>query len=436
MTAGDRLFVDLLPESWTGEPPGLPREVVEELARRAHEAERLAQQKLAARSSSAGFPPVRVRVASQPTFTRYIFELPELTGVTAERGKDRLTLSFAKRAAVRSGGRQARARPKAVEAIDASGSGDTAEVQFKFSQQVDIRTFREDSELRRRRESDRRQAARRPLAGRATARSPAIAAPRDGAGTVAGQARAERGRRRPRRAPPPPCPRSPPTSAGAAAAAAAPQPAPRRSARRAARSQPPGRPPSCAGRATICGCSFRSPRRRPRRCSSAPIRCGWCSTPRPCSTSACSATTRARPSAAPRCRARTTRRWCASSSNGRVSSASSRRSPAGSSRSATRWRARPSRSSSPATSSAPAAPASPSRSTSRSQAHWLSDPDIGDKLLVITGLGPARGLIKSQDFVDFRALATRAGHRRPAVRRRSQGRAVGRQGASWRGRAA
>ncbi len=31
---------------------------------------------------------------SQPTFTRYMFELPELIGVAAERGKDRLTLIF------------------------------------------------------------------------------------------------------------------------------------------------------------------------------------------------------------------------------------------------------------------------------------------------------------------------------------------------------
>ena len=86
MTAGERLFVDLLPESWTGEPPGLPREVVEELARRAHDAERLAKQKLVLEQAQK-IPPVRVRVANQPTFTRYIFELPELTGVISGSSK-------------------------------------------------------------------------------------------------------------------------------------------------------------------------------------------------------------------------------------------------------------------------------------------------------------------------------------------------------------
>src|SRR5581483_8097318 len=38
--------------------------------------------------------------------------------------------------------------------------------------------------------------------------------------------------------------------------------------------------------------------------------------------------------------------------------------------------------------------------------HRLHDPDIGDTLMVVTGLGPARGFLKTQDFVEFRALAS------------------------------
>src|SRR3954469_19826317 len=56
MVAGNQLFVDLLPESWTGEPPGLPREVVEELAKRANEADRLARLKLAADEQRKAMP--------------------------------------------------------------------------------------------------------------------------------------------------------------------------------------------------------------------------------------------------------------------------------------------------------------------------------------------------------------------------------------------
>src|ERR1700681_3180 len=40
-SAAEKYFVDLLPASWSGQPPGLPPEVVADLARRAGEAARL-----------------------------------------------------------------------------------------------------------------------------------------------------------------------------------------------------------------------------------------------------------------------------------------------------------------------------------------------------------------------------------------------------------
>lgn len=43
------------------------------------------------------------------------------------------------------------------------------------------------------------------------------------------------------------------------------------------------------------------------------------------------------------------------------------------------------------------------------QLHRIADPEIGDTVLVVTALGPARGLLKTQDFVEFRALATSHG---------------------------
>src|ERR1700734_2502765 len=41
MAAGEKFFIDLLPATWSGLPPGLPQDVVDELARRAREAETL-----------------------------------------------------------------------------------------------------------------------------------------------------------------------------------------------------------------------------------------------------------------------------------------------------------------------------------------------------------------------------------------------------------
>ena len=143
MTAGERHFIDLLPESWTGEPPGLPREIVEDLARRAKEAERQTQARLALEAQRR-IPLVRVRVASQSTFTRYVFELPELTPVSSERAKDKLTLTFAGH--LRFDLSDAKlSLPKTVEAIDAESDGGKSNVTISFAQPADVRAFREDA---------------------------------------------------------------------------------------------------------------------------------------------------------------------------------------------------------------------------------------------------------------------------------------------------
>ena len=41
--------------------------------------------------------------------------------------------------------------------------------------------------------------------------------------------------------------------------------------------------------------------------------------------------------------------------------------------------------------------------------HDVTDPDIGDRLLIVTALGPARGFLKAQDFVELRALPSTHG---------------------------
>ncbi len=44
-----------------------------------------------------------------------------------------------------------------------------------------------------------------------------------------------------------------------------------------------------------------------------------------------------------------------------------------------------------------------------SQLHRLSDTEVGDTLLVVTALGPARGFLKPQEFVEFNALVSTHG---------------------------
>ena len=73
MTAGERIFVDFLPDSWKGPPPGLPPEVVRELAERARAAEReLRQQRAVAEAKKR--PPTRVRAS---VITRSIIHISD-----------------------------------------------------------------------------------------------------------------------------------------------------------------------------------------------------------------------------------------------------------------------------------------------------------------------------------------------------------------------
>ena len=142
IVAGQKFFVDLLPSTWSGPPPGLPQQVVEDLARRAREAdrlERLEQQQSAQRKKLA---PVRVHAAVQPTFVRYVFDVPDQTGVTADRAKERLTLTFDAPIPFDLADAEA-AMPAAVAAINTEVEPDSALVRFSFLAKVDVRTFRD-----------------------------------------------------------------------------------------------------------------------------------------------------------------------------------------------------------------------------------------------------------------------------------------------------
>ncbi len=143
-SAAEKYFVDLLPTSWSGQPPGLPPEVVADLARRAGEADRLERKdRQAVAQQRATAAPVRVHAATQPTFTRYIFAVPAKTAVSADRTKERLTLTFDAPIKFDLADVVA-APPRAIGGIDTELRDDSALVRFNFLANVDIRTFRDD----------------------------------------------------------------------------------------------------------------------------------------------------------------------------------------------------------------------------------------------------------------------------------------------------
>ncbi|MGD9766817.1 MAG: tetratricopeptide repeat protein [Pseudolabrys sp.] len=141
--AGERIYFDLLPPTWTGVRPGLPQEVVEDLARRAQEAER----KLRAQMPAVpAVPTVRVKVGTQPTFTRYIFEMPPGVSVNTERTSELLRLKFSSPinfdlADTRDG------MPAGLSALDSDLDQDFVAVNFRFTGPVELRSFREDRNM-------------------------------------------------------------------------------------------------------------------------------------------------------------------------------------------------------------------------------------------------------------------------------------------------
>jgi tetratricopeptide (TPR) repeat protein len=143
MAAGEKLFVDLLPASWSGVPPGLPQDVVDDLARRARQAEQLVQHERQM-SQAKKLAPIRVHVATQPTFTRFVFDVPNQTSVAANRAKDRLILNFDAPLTFDLADAQA-SMPAGVQEISSELESDSSLVRFLLGGQVDLRTFRDEN---------------------------------------------------------------------------------------------------------------------------------------------------------------------------------------------------------------------------------------------------------------------------------------------------
>ena len=141
--AAERYYLDMLPENWTGVMPGLPKEVVEQLAQRAREAEKLLR-KQRAEDRLRTPPQVRVKVASEPTFTRFVFDLPDAVGVSPAHGKGTFTLGF-DRAIKWDLADALAAIPPTLQTVKTEMRTDASTVSFVLKGAPDVRTFREDN---------------------------------------------------------------------------------------------------------------------------------------------------------------------------------------------------------------------------------------------------------------------------------------------------
>lgn len=141
MTAGERIFIDLLPDGWKGAPPGLPQDVVKELSDRARAAERALRQQ---RASTEGQkkPPIRVRASVQPTFVRFVFDTGGV-GVSSMLNDKTLTLTFDAGLVFDLADAKLSAPPN-VASIGQAMDGNKTAVEIGLIGDADVKSFRED----------------------------------------------------------------------------------------------------------------------------------------------------------------------------------------------------------------------------------------------------------------------------------------------------
>ena len=145
IAAAERLYVDLLPEAWKGPMPGLPQEVIDELVRRARDAERQLHQQRAEDKKKKP-PVVRVKVATQPTFVRYVFTMPGTVNVVPERADGRLTLNFDQQVAWDLADAKA-SLPPTLKSIESEVDFDSVAVVFALNGTPEVRAFREERSI-------------------------------------------------------------------------------------------------------------------------------------------------------------------------------------------------------------------------------------------------------------------------------------------------
>lgn len=143
MEAGEKLFIDLLPSNWQGMPPGLPDDVVRELARRAEEAIRRARALEQGRLRGQVEPKVELRIGTHPTFTRLAFEWNLAFDSAFVREGDLVKVTFNHPVDVDLGQLRAHLPPGVV---DATAFTDEGKLKFllRIEPDVDIRAFREE----------------------------------------------------------------------------------------------------------------------------------------------------------------------------------------------------------------------------------------------------------------------------------------------------
>lgn len=141
--AGERLFIDLIPRDWQGLDPALPEDVVAELALRAEQAAKLAEQRRKERIARETKPNAIVRVGRHPTFTRVKFQWTIDTEASWAKSETGGTLKFEWPVEVDLYPLKTEL-PQEIQSVSQRRTPDGLFVTFELSENVQPRFFKED----------------------------------------------------------------------------------------------------------------------------------------------------------------------------------------------------------------------------------------------------------------------------------------------------
>ena len=141
--AGERLFVDFLPSSWTGPPPPLPDHVIQELAERAKAALERAQRAERRLEGRDEFR-LELNVGLNPTFTRYSFDWNAPFNSSFVRKGDEVLIGFDQYADLDVGPVKAAPPPGLVDILTGE-EDDGLRVLMVVDPRSDVRAFKIDN---------------------------------------------------------------------------------------------------------------------------------------------------------------------------------------------------------------------------------------------------------------------------------------------------
>lgn len=143
MDAGDELYVDILPPEWRGDPPALPSHVIKALSHAASERERKAREE-ARQRDAAKFPyELDVRMTHNPTFNRIVFDWNRFTTANLSREGNNIRIAFGAFAEASLAQLKSDA-PKFLRAAKLEKAADGGmQIVLTVDEDVDVRGFRE-----------------------------------------------------------------------------------------------------------------------------------------------------------------------------------------------------------------------------------------------------------------------------------------------------